>query len=147
MREDDREKNGRFTRRRLPRNPHDGLRMRERHTVTHPPAPPPPPFLYPRPHRQTLWAKSFGGSGFYSAQSCTLDTLGNVYVCGSASGQLIVGGQTYTVPADQTPFVAKFNKTGGSLWVSFFTIVTDASHFEAAGGCRSVAATTTGTCG
>ena len=37
--------------------------------------------LHPYTSTQSYWAQNFGGTGYYSAASCAVDTLGNTYMC------------------------------------------------------------------
>lgn len=64
-----------------------------------------------------VWAHSMGGEADDMARGITLDSSGNVYICGAfLSPEVDFGGQVIKKQADLEIFVAKFNPEGNLIW-------------------------------
>jgi len=70
------------------------------------------------------WAKSFGGQSEDAANSVNLDASGNIFVSGSFTWKMTIGGQTLTAWAssstDRDIFLAKLSPAGDPLWAKSF---------------------------
>lgn len=62
-----------------------------------------------------VWAQSFGSTGNDVGNSITVDGANNIYVCGSFSGNMIVGTNTLTSVGGLDMFVIKLSPTGSVL--------------------------------
>ncbi len=66
----------------------------------------------------TLWANSFGGSGFDNAASVSIDTAGNIFTCGYFfSPTISIPGTTINNSGLGDVFVAKLDGNGNYLWL------------------------------
>ena len=66
----------------------------------------------------TLWASSFGGSGFDHAASVSIDTAGNIFTCGYFfSPTISIPGTTISNSGLGDVFVAKLDVNGNYLWL------------------------------
>lgn len=97
-----------------------------------------------------VWAKSFGGSNFDSANSITVDALGNVYTIGTfevtADFDPNAGIANLTSAGVYDVFICKLNSVGNFLWAEHldgvdyedaFSIKTDANGCVVFTGCFS----------
>lgn len=64
---------------------------------------------------QQDWTRTIGGTGIDFARGVVTDSAGNIYIAGSAIGQL--NGQT---TQDRDGFITKFNMQGDNLWTKLF---------------------------
>ena len=65
-----------------------------------------------------LWVKQYGGTGNDRPVDLALDNLGNCYVTGQYSGQMIVGPTTLnSVNSSRDIFILKLNSAGVVQWV------------------------------
>jgi hypothetical protein len=67
-----------------------------------------------------LWSKRFGSTGQDSGSSVAVDSSGNVFVAGTFTGSINLGGTTLTSAGGADIFVAKFSATGQHLWSKAF---------------------------
>jgi hypothetical protein len=71
------------------------------------------------PNGSIVWAKSFGGVGGESIWSQTIDSSGNIIVCGTFDGPVLNFG-SLTIPnthaGSADVFIAKFDASGNILW-------------------------------
>jgi hypothetical protein len=99
-----------------------------------------------------IWAKSFGGINFDSANSMTVDALGNIYTIGSFEGTADFdpssGVSTITSSGFYDVFVCKLNSVGNFIWAKnsegvgyedAFAINTDVNGNVVFSGCFSSA--------
>lgn len=99
-----------------------------------------------------IWAKSFGGNNFDSANSMSIDAFGNIYTIGSFEGIADFdpnGGVTNLTSAGFSDvFICKLNNAGNFIWArnlagmnyeDAFAINTDVSGNVVFSGCFSAA--------
>lgn len=72
------------------------------------------------PACNTLWSKSFATNSDFTAKFVGTDALGNVYVAGSFTGMLNLGGTTLLGLGTEDIFVAKLDSGGSHLWSKSF---------------------------
>nr|NQU92154.1 hypothetical protein [Bacteroidota bacterium] len=78
------------------------------------------------------WASQFGGSGADVARDLVSSEDGNVYICGSFSGEIVVDGETFNCIGKKDSYVAKFSNTGTFLWLKHIPAAED-EYIEAFG--------------
>ena len=64
------------------------------------------------------WIGQFGGSGFDNVNAVISDSLGNIYITGSFSGEMSLSGTSYTTTGDREAIVAKFDNQGNLIWLT-----------------------------
>jgi hypothetical protein len=67
-----------------------------------------------------VWSKRFGGTGFDAAEDVAVDDSGNVYVTGSFSGTIDLGGGPLVSNGGSDIFVAKLDAAGAHIWSQSF---------------------------
>ncbi|MCT7956395.1 DUF4347 domain-containing protein [Laspinema palackyanum] len=65
------------------------------------------------------WVKQFGSSGSDVSNGITVDSAGNVYLTGGASGQLLYGNAG-TYQGGEDAYIAKYNNSGNVQWVEMW---------------------------
>jgi hypothetical protein len=65
-----------------------------------------------------LWSKGFGGYNVDYGQVVAQDAAGNVYVTGTFSGAINLGGGSLVSAGASDIFLAKYSPTGAYLWGS-----------------------------
>ena len=90
------------------------------------------------PAGNTIWAKSYGGSGHENGTSLCLDPQGNIYAGGIfASSNLSLGVSDLSTAGERDIFLAKFDPIGNAVWGK--RIGSTSNDF-----CYSIAGTSTG---
>jgi len=74
-----------------------------------------------------LWAKQAGGAANDAASSITVDENGNSYLTGFFEGTAIFGTTTVSGRAGKNVFIAKYNTSGGLVWVKKYQGTGDAA--------------------
>jgi len=64
------------------------------------------------------WKEQFGGSAFDNINSVVSDASGNIYVAGSYWDKMTLNSNIYNSVGEREAFVAKFNSTGGLVWLT-----------------------------
>lgn len=64
-----------------------------------------------------LWAISMGGGTNDAGLGVSLDALGNIYLSGKFSGNMVIGNQSINAMGNADIFMAKFNPNGNLIWV------------------------------
>lgn len=65
----------------------------------------------------------FGGSGAGYGRGIVVDNMGNVYVCGSFSGTIKIGSETWKSVGNNDAFIAKFTDNGTFVWLETLTAI------------------------
>jgi hypothetical protein len=63
-----------------------------------------------------LWVHSYGGTGFDQATAVAVDSLGNAYFTGQASGTATLATKTLSMPSSGDGFIAEVNPSGSLTW-------------------------------
>lgn len=63
----------------------------------------------------------FGGSGAGYGRGIVVDNMGNIYVCGSFSGKIKIGNETWESVGYRDAFIAKFTGNGTFAWLETIT--------------------------
>lgn len=86
------------------------------------------------PSGNTLWAKSFGGSGDDYAKSVTTDANGNIYATGSFDSPFItMGTNTLVNTGYNDVFINKLDANGNLMWASKMgSLFTDLGNYISA---------------
>jgi len=69
-----------------------------------------------------LWATYYGNVGDESAQSCTTDAMGNIYLAGYSDSNtgIASGGHQNTIGGNIDAFLVKFNSAGVRIWATYY---------------------------
>ncbi|HRX69496.1 MAG TPA: SBBP repeat-containing protein, partial [Tenuifilaceae bacterium] len=65
-----------------------------------------------------VWANHFGGSTSDYTYGVTTDNSGNIYITGTFSGKITIGGNEYNSVGTYDAYVAKLNNTGTVVWIT-----------------------------
>lgn len=63
----------------------------------------------------------FGGSGAGYGRGIVVDNMGNIYVCGTFSGTIKIGNETWKSVGYRDAFIAKFTNAGTYEWLETLT--------------------------
>ncbi|MCB9291061.1 MAG: T9SS type A sorting domain-containing protein [Lewinellaceae bacterium] len=69
---------------------------------------------------QWEWVQKMGGDGLDQANGFVEAADGDLYITGSFSGEITLGGDSYTSQGYEDMFVAKINNAGSVLWMKQF---------------------------
>lgn len=100
------------------------------------------------PNGNLLWAKNFNADNIVFISSLSLDSLNNIYVAGSVTGNadLDPGIGTFTVNASgQSVFVVKLNSAGNFIWAKVIDDISIRNMFSDHSGNTYLTGSFTGT--